>query len=66
MSVPPPQEEREFTVIVRVGFMAIVTVFVPTHPPAVVPVIEYVVVTVGLETTMLDVVELNPVVGVQV
>jgi len=53
------------TVTVGVGLTVIVTVFVPVHEP-VVPVTVYVVVDAGLALTVVPVVALRPVAGLQV
>lgn len=53
----------EFTVSVGIGFTVTAVVNVPTHPPVVVPLSVYVVVTVGLAVTLAPLVELNPVPG---
>ena len=53
----------EETVTVGNVFTVTATVFVFTHPFALVPVTVYVVVTVGLATTVAPVLALNPLVG---
>lgn len=60
----PTQMEGELTVIVGVGLTVTVEVAVEVQLP-VVPITVYVVVTVGLAVTILPVVPLNPVDGVQ-
>ena len=61
----PPQTVPEFTVKVGLGFTFIIANVVSLQFP-VVPMIVYVVVTVGLAVTVDPVVALNPLAGVQI
>jgi hypothetical protein len=60
----PAQTVALFTVTVGVGLTVTWLVSAPVHPLDV-PVTVYVIVAVGLATTVVAVVELNPVAGVQ-
>lgn len=59
----PVQIVTEGQVITGVGFTVTVAVVVPTQPAALVPVMVYVVVAVGLAVTPAPVVALSPVAG---
>jgi hypothetical protein len=67
LTEPPAQYEGEDgeSVTVGEGFTVTVTVVVLVHPAPLVPVIVYVVVTVGEAETVAPVVALNPVAGAQ-